>query len=331
MSTLPLVSVVIPVYNGEKFLHEAINSILKQTYSNFELILVNDASNDTSIDIINSFKDERIVYLENPKNLGIGLSRRVGIENANGKYIALLDQDDISYSDRLKKQIEFMEQNKNVGASSGHADIINEKGALTGRSIEAAIGNKLEAELIFQYVFNNPASIYKREAVIQAGNFRDEFCEDYSLLIRIAKAHKIANIPYTLIKYRIHGENTSIKRLDQMLQGEKHCIKLIFDSIKMEYNEEMVEHVYNLKPGKNIDQKVPIKTYHDLLVTFLKKNREQRYFNQTALKKVFSKKWIELNKQHNHPSISLFLKSPLFSISKFRLGLLVQISKRSIL
>src|SRR5690606_10607500 len=190
MSAHPLVSVIIPVYNGEKFLYEAIDSILKQNYSHFELILVNDASNDTSIDIINSFKDRRIIYLENPKNLGIGLSLRVGIERARGKYIALLDQDDISYPYRLQKQVEFMEQNKNLGASSGHADIIDKRGELTGSRIEAAIGNKLEAELMFQYVFNNPASIYKREAVIQAGNFRDEFCEDYSLLIRIAKDRK---------------------------------------------------------------------------------------------------------------------------------------------
>lgn len=329
MTTYPLVSVVIPVYNGEIFLQEAIDSILTQSYSNIELILVNDASSDGSIDIIHSFNDKRIIYLENPKNLGIGLSRKIGIEHAKGKYIALLDQDDIAYPDRLQKQVEFMERNQQIGASSGHADIVDKKGILTGRRIEAAIGNKLEAELIFQYVFNNPASIYKREAVIQAGNFRDEFCEDYSLLIRIAKNQKIANIPYTLIKYRIHGENTSIKKLDQMLQGEKNCIKLIFHSLKMEYNEEMVEHIYNLKPGKNIDQKVPIKIYHDLLVTILNKNKEQKYFNQTSLKKVFSKKWIELNKRHNHPLISLFFKSPLFSVTKFKLSLFINIFKKS--
>lgn len=323
----PLVSVVIPVYKGELFLKEAIDSILHQTYVFFELILVDDASPDGSSSIIHQYHDDRIKYVKNEVNIGIGLSRKKGIELAKGKYIALLDQDDISYPYRLEKQVEFMEANPHIGASSGHADIIDTRGQLNGSKIEASIGKKLEVELIFQYVFNNPASIYRKDAIIKAGNFRDEYCEDYSLLIRLIEHCKIANLPVALIKYRIHGENTSIKQLDKMLDGEKACIKMILTYLGIRPTEKMVDLLYHLKPGKAIKHDVDINIYHDILASILKGNKMSNFFDQSSLKKVLAKKWLEINMLHQCGSFKTYLFSPFFSLLKFRLRYLKKIGQ----
>jgi len=110
------VSIVMSVYNAQKYLDEAIESILNQTYSNFEFIIINDGSTDKSLEIIENYakKDSRIIVI-NRENKGLIYSLNEGIRKANGKYIARMDADDISLPQRLEKQVEFMEKNKNIG------------------------------------------------------------------------------------------------------------------------------------------------------------------------------------------------------------------------
>lgn len=111
----PLVSVVMPVYNGEKYLPEAIDSILKQTFTDFELLLINDASTDNSEKIINSYNDSRIIYIKNEQNLGLIKTLNKGLDLAKGEYIARMDQDDISSHERFAKQIALFESNLEIG------------------------------------------------------------------------------------------------------------------------------------------------------------------------------------------------------------------------
>jgi len=111
----PAVSVVMPVYNGEKYLRESIDSILNQTYTDYEFIIVNDGSNDKTEEIILSYNDNRIRYIKNEKNLQIVKSLNRGIELAKGRYIARMDADDISLPRRFEKQITFMENNLEIG------------------------------------------------------------------------------------------------------------------------------------------------------------------------------------------------------------------------
>ena len=117
-----LVSVIMPVYNGEKYLKEAIFSILNQTYQNFELIIIDDGSTDNSIKIINELKSKfsKIIYSPNKKNIGVSATRNRGMKLAKGKYIAFMDADDISPLYRFEKQVEFMENNSDYGLVGGH-------------------------------------------------------------------------------------------------------------------------------------------------------------------------------------------------------------------
>src|SRR4029078_1647315 len=106
-----MVSVVMPVYNAEKYLREAIQSILTQNYSNLEMIIVNDGSTDNSKNIILSFEDPRLRYFENPENWGIVRTRNRALAEATGEYVAVLDSDDVALPDKLRFQVEFMENN----------------------------------------------------------------------------------------------------------------------------------------------------------------------------------------------------------------------------
>lgn len=116
-----------PVYNGERFLREAIESVLQQTFADFELLIVNDGSTDRSLDIIQTYNDSRIRLIDNGANLGLIAARNTGLKNARGEYIALLDCDDIAYPDRLAEQIAFLDKNPSFGMVGAWIEMIDEK------------------------------------------------------------------------------------------------------------------------------------------------------------------------------------------------------------
>ena len=120
------VSIITPVYNSEKYLKDTIESVLNQTYTNFELILINDKSKDSSIDICNSYKDDRIKIIDLPENVGVCMARNIGIKSASGRYIAFLDSDDVWDSKKLEKQISFMKK-INAGISCTEYERVDEK------------------------------------------------------------------------------------------------------------------------------------------------------------------------------------------------------------
>ena len=128
MTSEPKINVIMSVYNGEKYLKQAIESILKQTYTNFRFIIVDDGSNDSSFDIIKSFTDERIVIIRNDRTQGLTRSLNKALRTANGEYIARQDADDISLSNRLKSQIDFLEKHPEVELLGTGVYLINEKG-----------------------------------------------------------------------------------------------------------------------------------------------------------------------------------------------------------
>ena len=201
-----LVSVVMPVYNGALYLKEAIDSILSQTHSNLELIIINDGSTDDSERIIQSYTDKRIVYLKNEVNSRICVTLNRGLDIAKGKYIARMDCDDISVPERLQKQVEYMEQNPSIGISG--SDII-----VFGEGIEDRLftfehdKDICRAGLLFATCFAHPA-VMIRKSLLDEYNFRydDSYrgLEDFELWYRISKHTELVNIPEALLHYRKH-------------------------------------------------------------------------------------------------------------------------------
>lgn len=192
-----------PIYNGEAYLEEAMRSILSQTFTRFEFILVDDGSTDASATIVHAFGDPRIRYIYQ-ENQGIAGALRTGCTLAQGKYIARMDADDISLPERFSHQVAYLEQHPETILVSSAVLFINAEGKVTGRSFpytsDRAIRKKLER-------FNpvcHPAVMMRREAYLRSGGYLDiQPFEDHLLWISLSSLGMLHNLPVPMLKYRI--------------------------------------------------------------------------------------------------------------------------------
>ena len=210
----PLVSVVMSVFNAEKYIHQAVESILQQTYKNLEFIVINDGSTDGTRDILESFEDSRITLL-NQDNVGITLSLNKGIALARGKYIARQDADDISKPDRLEKQVAFLEAHPKVGLLGSRFEFIDEDGGVKRQSLLPIDNDTLQERLIKINQFCHASVMVRKEALDKVGAYREFFryAQDYDLWLRISEHCEIANLPETLVQYRELPEAISSRKI----------------------------------------------------------------------------------------------------------------------
>lgn len=225
----PIVTVLMPCYNGERFLGEAIQSILDQTLSDFELLLVDDGSTDGSLDIAKAFSDPRIRILKNPSNLGLAATLNNGLHAAKGRYIARLDCDDLSSRNRLERQVEFLDKNPHVGlVGSWVTTMTPERKCLVSCPEN---DRDIRIRLVFGNSFSHSAVTFPK-ALIERYNLyydtRFRFAQDYELWVRFAQCTSLANLPEVLGSYRVHGSNASVRyRLEQRAMSDRvRCLYL---------------------------------------------------------------------------------------------------------
>jgi len=215
----PMISVLMPVYNGEKYLREAIESILNQTYNDFEFIILNDGSTDRTEKIILSYDDSRIVYVKNEENLGIIKSLNKGLKLAKSKYIARMDADDISCPQRFKIQVKFMEANPDFTVCGTWTEVFREKDKYVNKT--PVTNEEVKATLFFNSAIAHPTVFLRNKVIIEKELFYDEnyiHVEDYELWCRMSSKIKFANIPEVLLEYRYHSESISLK--NKVIQNE---------------------------------------------------------------------------------------------------------------
>jgi glycosyltransferase involved in cell wall biosynthesis len=226
-SKSPKVSVVMSVYNGEKYLKEAIDSILNQTFKDFEFIIINDGSTDNSLKIIKSYKDPSIILISR-KNKGLVDSLNEGIKKAKGEYIARMDADDISLKERFKKQVEFLDKNTEVGLVGTSMKIIDDNGSVKRIQYVLCGDCELKSELILRCPYVHGSTMIRRNALPPSEIYRKKYwpAEDYDLWLRLAINTKISNLCEPLYHYR--ENNLGISSQNTALQSRKaHKIGLI--------------------------------------------------------------------------------------------------------
>jgi len=216
----PEISVLLSVYNAENFISESIESILNQSYSNFELIIVDDCSTDESFEICKGYAitDHRIILLRNPANLGGCQTLNEGLKHARGKYVARQDNDDWSYPDRFAKQIKFMEDNPEVGILGGSMEIINETGEIIGKRIYQTTDFSIRKNIFLYSPFSHPLVMFRKSILDKVGHYDCEYApaDDYELYFRMGRISKFANISDVLLKYRIVATSLTNKRTRKM-------------------------------------------------------------------------------------------------------------------
>lgn len=230
-----LISVITPIYNREKYLPECINSILSQSYKNFEFILIDDKSTDGTSEIIKYYasRDSRIIVLENDKNIGATASFNRGLAISKGKYVARMDSDDISFPTRLQKQICIFQLWSNLDVLGTGAILIDRDGNIIGKKQFPSTNQEIKEILNSGVPVFDPSVMIKSNVLKESGGFDERLApaDDYHLWLTLFKKKKIiANIQEYLIKYRIHDNNLS--KLSSKEQLEKSFLALkIYKSV----------------------------------------------------------------------------------------------------
>jgi glycosyltransferase involved in cell wall biosynthesis len=193
-----------PAYNAERFIGESITSILNQDFSDFELLVIDDSSSDSTPEIVQSMaaNDPRIRLVRNPKNLGVGGTRAVGVENAKGEFIAWQDADDISEPNRLSSQISVLESDPNIGVVGGFIQFFS--GKYVGKTRRYASEDKLLRSRIFrQNPIAHPVATFRSSVYKEIGNYIDlRLSEDIEMCLRVGTRYKFANVQEVLVRYR---------------------------------------------------------------------------------------------------------------------------------
>ena len=228
MGLKPKVSVIMPVYNSEKHLFHSINSILTQTLIDFEFIIIDDGSNDNSLNIIKSFNDRRIKIISNEYNLGISAALNMGFHLCSGFYIARMDSDDISFNNRLEKQVIFMECNKEFSICGCNMFALDPKQNVNKEINYCLTDAEIKSDMFFgKTPFAHP-TIMIRNSFVQQHNIKYNvnalYAEDLELYCNCCNIAKYANLNKHLHFYRIHDNSVSIKHKMQQRKTARSIV-----------------------------------------------------------------------------------------------------------
>ena len=243
-----MVTVLMPVYNAGEFIKEAIDSILDQTYEEFEFLIINDGSTDSSINIIESYKDKRIKLINNTENVGFTKSLNKGIEIAQGKYIVRMDADDIAETNRIEVQVEFMEDNEDVAVAGSNVVIfLSDKPLIKKLTDFPTRYSEIKCKLLFESPIMHQTVIMRKDVLLENNyRYKGEYknIEDYELWMEMAEDHKIVNISKKLLRYRVISNsitNRSLKRMSDKIKGMKKVYILGLDYLGVEYSEDELD------------------------------------------------------------------------------------------
>lgn len=312
----PQISIVMPVYNSEKFVEQAIRSLLVQTFMDFELIIVDDGSTDGSTDIVKQFDDERIRVFTNDKNQGIVYSRNRGLAEIRGRFYAPFDSDDVAVPHKFQKQISFLKQNPDIAMTGSWARLMDKTGKPTGERWKlGANPNTIPSIMLFRNYFVHSSLLVRRKAietvVYQEGL---DVVEDYRFCADLSFQHKVCNYPEYLIDYRVHGKSAMRSDDKRMRNQDIKIYRYLFRRLGMELSESDLNCIFALKGKTRIGDFILLQEIHGFLLTILNRNKEIRMFNRKALERVVAHRWLKacyLARHHHVKLLTTMISSPL--------------------
>lgn len=283
----PLISVVLPVYNCASYIEEAINSILNQTITDFELIIIDDASTDKTLTIVQNIQDSRIKIITKEQNLGLIHSLNLGFELAKGKYIARMDGDDINLPERFEKQVVILEEKSDIKAcgcwlqSFGAYNILIE---------HKETHKEIQSHLLLSNPMSLGATMLDRKAYESFRFLEDKIhVEDYDFWARSAWACPMYNIQEILYYYRVHNNQVSTKYKSIQLKGDVEIKLSLYQKLQYNraiYSDELISKLLYTNNSFNIQE---LKLILDWFTTLIKNNKRLKVFDYSEFKKVIFK------------------------------------------
>jgi glycosyltransferase involved in cell wall biosynthesis len=323
------ISILMPAYNTEKYIAAAIQSVLDQSFSAFELIIVNDGSTDGTKEIILSFQDERIVYKENVQNRGLAYTRNRLIDAASSEIIAWIDADDIYHKNFLEKGYSFLCKNLNYKMVTAWARIIDGDGRF-GRNYFKAYANERRLPLVFLFVnYIVQSSVMVRKEVFEFFKFDEAFpvILDFEMWVNIASRYKIKILREVLVDYRIHNSNMSATQSKQAQQAILKLYARNFTQLGLTFSPEELNLHYDISFGLTVKNISYFDSVESWLLKLKDNNKIKELHNLADINGVFSHRWVKVCLRENTLGmvvVKKMMSSPLFKYNVRNLALLAK-------
>jgi glycosyltransferase involved in cell wall biosynthesis len=254
MNLSPQVTVIMPAYNAEKYIGEAIKSILNQTFQDFEFIIFNDGSTDNTEDIIFSYTDLRVIYVKNEENLKLPKTLNKGIALARGQYIARMDSDDVALVHRLETQITFMENNPHISLCGTWVETFGQREEILGHPL---MPKHIKAQMLLECCIFHPTILFRKKDFVDNNFWYDTnylYAEDYELWSRAVHKLQFANLDTVLLKYRLHQQqsvsivkNNTISTLQRQIRANQlKNLGIAFSPEEMSLHERLATRDYEM-------------------------------------------------------------------------------------
>ncbi|RMD60851.1 MAG: glycosyltransferase family 2 protein [Alphaproteobacteria bacterium] len=297
-SDSPTLSVVIPVYDRRHYLAAAIDSILAQTFADFEVVVVDDGSRDDSVAVVRRYRDPRVRLVRHQHNRGVAAARNTGVAAARGRYVAFLDSDDVAYPDRLARQVAFLDAHPDVAAVGGWMDRMDARGRPLGRVRRRPVApDDIAAQRLFRPGIQNTTAMARTRVLRRyPHDERFEIGEDFDLWTRIAADCKLANLPRVLVRARRHGAQTTRERAARVEAVRAEVLARHLESLGIGFSDEDLRR-HGLLRRMHRERFIPDRAYVDWAEAWLLKlqacNGECRAFPEPAFAHVLGLFWLK--------------------------------------
>lgn len=298
----PLVSVIIPAYNSYKYMHDCMNSIVNQTYSNLEIYVIDDSSEDDgTAEILASFNDKRIKHIKTKEKLGLARSLNYGVEISNGEYIARMDADDICHLNRIEKQVFFLESHSDVGIVGCNCYTIDTNNKVVGFIDHPTDDDCIKIKMLFNSAFIHPSVMIRRD-VFEPYDVSMRYAEDYELWSRLMFKTKFHNLHERLMKYRIlensamHSQLNRIKNDDSFYADYKENMSRTYRNILSFYlpsrNSVINDETFDMLLAKRIERFTL--SQKESFILFCKKILKDHYPDNKYINDCIGYQWIKM-------------------------------------
>lgn len=285
-------AVLMPNYNNAPFLREAIESVLTQSFTDFNFIIVDDKSTDDSIDIIRSYSDDRIKLYLKEENSGIVDTMNLGLDHLEAEYVIRMDGDDISCPDRFKTLVEYMDRHEDIGVCSTFLETF---GAVNDKVITPTVHDELKAGLVFSSKIPHAPSIFRSTIFGEMGmRYRSvhKYLEDYDLFFRLKDKVNFHVIPEVFYKYRILEHNSTVRNMDTFQQRYHGFHQQVLNELRITPSETHLKlHFQFAKTGRLTERNKAYKGYKELL---LAQNHALGIYPEPAFKKLIAERYHSL-------------------------------------
>jgi len=315
---IPRISVIMPAYNAQQFLEESISSILKQTFTDFELLIGDDGSTDRTEEIIRSFRDERITVIRNEKNLGIVPTLNKLIEASRGEYIARQDSDDISLPSRLEKQVRFLDKHPETGLCGTNMTWFGSK---RKRLFMPLRDEDIKVYMLVNNPVCQPTIMIRKSSLKKYFDPSLEVAEDYALCYELSKTSKLANLSDSLLNYRWHNANISTTKAHKMIETANSIRANIYlETLGYKIGEHETR-LLNQVTSTHLATYADLLLFEKFLINISSKNKETAYYKEKALHRRIFRLWtsacFKLKGISSIKKIRTYLQSELFSFNDF--------------